>query len=115
MHEVSLVQSLFTEVRRALEGHPGAVVKVLHVRIGELAGVEPELLRRAYDALRETAGFPEAELWLVDEAAVWTCPLCGGELVRGAPLACTTCELPARLFRGGEMFLDRIEAVMNDV
>ena len=115
MHEVSLIQSLIAEVDRALAPHPGAVVHVLHVRVGELAGVEPSLFRTAYDALRGVGGLANAELVVVSEPAEWTCPTCDVELVRGEPLTCRQCGTSARLVRGGDVFLDRIEAVMNDV
>jgi hydrogenase nickel incorporation protein HypA/HybF len=115
MHEVSLIQALFAEVDRALAPHPGAVVHALHVRVGELAGVEPSLFRTAYDVFRGAGGLASAELVVVSEPAVWTCPVCSVDLARGGPLMCTECGAPARLVRGGDVFLDRIEAVMNDV
>lgn len=115
MHEVSLIQSLFAEVQRALGPHPGAEVHALHVRVGELAGVEPSLFQSAYDVFRGAGGLAEAELVVLTEPAVWACPRCGLELARGEPLVCGDCELPARLLRGGDVFLDRIEAVVNDV
>jgi hydrogenase nickel incorporation protein HypA/HybF len=115
MHEVSLMQALFVEVNRALAPHPGAVVHALHVRVGELAGVEPSLFRTAYDVFRGAGGLASAELVVVSEPAVWTCPVCNVELARGGPLTCTECGASARLVRGGDVFLDRIEAVISDV
>ncbi|MDB4945911.1 MAG: hydrogenase expression/synthesis HypA [Labilithrix sp.] len=115
MHEVSLIQALFEEVDRALEPHASAVVNAIHVRVGEHAGVDPELFRTAYDAFRSVGRLANAELFVVSEPATWSCPLCLVTLVPGTPLTCGRCGTPARLTAGGEIFLDRIEAVISDV
>lgn len=115
MHEFSLVQALFSEVRRALAPHAGATVSVLHVRVGELAGVEPELFRSAYETFRAAGGFASAELALTVEPAAWTCPCCLVDFARGSSLSCRKCGASARLARGGEIVLDRIEAEVAHV
>ena len=40
MHEYSIIAALVDRVAREAQGRPGAIVRKLHVRIGELAGVE---------------------------------------------------------------------------
>ena len=60
MHELSLIQALFEEVESQLAPHAGARVSALHVRVGELAGVDPELFRSAYAVCRD--GGPLAAL-----------------------------------------------------
>ncbi len=53
MHEYSIVGALIERVEReAAARHATRVVRV-HVRLGEFAGVEPELLVTAYDTFRE--------------------------------------------------------------
>ena len=53
MHEYSIVGALIERVEReATARHATRVVRV-HVRLGEFAGVEPELLATAYDTFRE--------------------------------------------------------------
>jgi hydrogenase nickel incorporation protein HypA/HybF len=115
MHELSLVTALFEQVKRALEPHPGASVSGLVVRIGELSGVDPDLFRSAYDTVREATDFPAAELSLDVEQAAWACPSCDIEIARGTPLQCRRCGAYARLARGGDVFLDRIEAEVPNV
>lgn len=115
MHEVSLIQALFAEVERALAPHTGAVVDAIHVRVGELAGVDPELFRMAYDAFRSAGPLARAELFVISEPATWSCPVCLVELPRGTPLTCGRCGEAARLTAGGDIFLDRIEAEVSDV
>lgn len=115
MHEYSLIQALFVEVDRALSAHAGATVSALHVRVGELAGVEPELFRSAYETFRQAGRLAHAELELIFEPAVWACPSCQLDIPRGSALTCAICGASARLTRGGEIFLDRIEAEIENV
>jgi hydrogenase nickel incorporation protein HypA/HybF len=119
MHEASLVGALLAQLRRerdrAAAAHPGAVVREVHVRIGALAGVEPDLFRSAFDLLKADGGAPEATLHLTVEAEAWRCPLCGGGASPGARLRCPTCDVGLVLAAGGELFLDRLELEVDDV
>ncbi|MBI2390878.1 MAG: hydrogenase maturation nickel metallochaperone HypA [Deltaproteobacteria bacterium] len=114
MHEASLVMALFDQIDRAVAAHPRARVQEVHVRVGELAGVEPTLLRTAFEAFRESRGRPEAALALIEEPAEWACAKCGDAMARGAVLQCA-CGGAARLSRGGDVFLDRLELEVPDV
>lgn len=115
MHEASLVSALFDQIDRAIAPHPGAVVRRVHLRVGELAGVEPELLRVAYETLRENRSCRDAPLELKSEPAEWRCTACGAPVARGGPLQCATCGGEAKLARGGDVFLDRLELEVPDV
>ena len=64
MHEYSIVASLVERVEQVAATHPGATVRRVHVRIGELAGVELTLLRTAYETFRERTVCDAAELAL---------------------------------------------------
>jgi hydrogenase nickel incorporation protein HypA/HybF len=115
MHELSLIQALFAEVESQLAPHAGARVCALHVRVGELAGVDPELFRSAYEVCRNGGPLAAAELELSFEPAEWKCSACQVDISRGQVLTCSLCGEPARLARGGEIFLDRIEAEIQHV
>ena len=67
MHEASLVDALFDQVDAAMAAHRSGRVRVLRVSIGELAGVEPELFRIAFEVLREERGYERAALELVHD------------------------------------------------
>jgi len=41
--------------------------------------------------------------------AAWGCPACGEAVQPGLALRCPRCDLPAKLTRGDEILLDRIE------
>ncbi len=109
MHEYSIVQALLGQVERHARHHGASAVHRLHVSIGELSGVEVELLETAYDTFRERSVCAAAALEIHPVAAEWSCPGCSRAILRGAALRCPECGVPARLTRGDEIVLDRIE------
>jgi hydrogenase nickel incorporation protein HypA/HybF len=115
MHEYSIVSALIDRVQREVDARPGAIVHRLHVRIGGLAGVELELLRTAFETVRERGVCGGAELVLALVPAVWQCPRCDRPIAPGAILRCPGCDRPARLSAGDEIMLERIEMEVPDV
>lgn len=115
MHEASLVSALCDQIDSTIAPHPGAIVRVVHVRVGELAGVEPELFKTAFELLRETRSCRGAALVVVAVAAEWRCVACDAVLARGGILKCAACGGEARLMQGGDVFLDRLELEVPDV
>ncbi len=109
MHEYSIVQALLDRVLTEARNRNATAVHHLKVSIGELSGVEPELLDAAYQMLREPTICAGADLEIVPVAALWVCPGCGNAIARGEPLQCPDCALPARLKQGQEILLERIE------
>ena len=51
MHEYSLVRALLDQVEREAHARGASAVHKLGLKIGALAGVEPELLASAYDVV----------------------------------------------------------------
>jgi hydrogenase nickel incorporation protein HypA/HybF len=109
MHEYSIVASLIDRVQQEAVAHGGTRVHRLHVRIGELSGVELDLLKTAFDTFRERTICEGAELSIEPIAATWACTDCNRNFERGAILRCDGCGRPARLIHGDEIVLDRIE------
>lgn len=93
--------------RRVPAGRPPCTR--LSVRIGELSGVEVELLTTAYETFRDRTVCEGATLDVQIVPARWLCPDCGDPIERGRPLQCVACNVPARLAEGDEIMLDRIE------
>ncbi len=114
MHEYSIVSALVDQVADAVRGHPGAIVRRVEVAIGELAGVETELLATAFETFRERTVCAAAELVIEARPARWQCPTCKAELARGEVLRCGPCATPARLVSGDEIILQRIELDAHD-
>lgn len=110
MHEYSLVQALVERVGAEAARRGALAVHRLTVRVGELSGVDPELLQVAYDTFREGTLCAKAPLVLERVPARWTCPRCGAAIPRGAALRCAACGVPARLEDGGDaLMLSQIE------
>jgi hydrogenase nickel incorporation protein HypA/HybF len=109
MHEYSIVQAIIDRASEEARKRGAVAVKGLSVRIGTLAGVEPELLKIAYDTFRERTLCADAPLSIRKVEALWRCPECGRSFPAGAQLSCPECRVPARLAQGDEIFLDRIE------
>ena len=62
MHEYSIVASLIDRVQQEAAAYGNARVHRLHVQIGELSGVELDLLKTAFDTFRERTICESAEL-----------------------------------------------------
>lgn len=109
MHEYSIVQALISQVEDQARRHGATSVGRIELRIGELSGVEVELLRTAFEVLRERSLCAGAELAIELVPATWTCPTCALLLQTGARLQCPECRAPARLTEGDEIVLQRLE------
>jgi hydrogenase nickel incorporation protein HypA/HybF len=115
VHEVSLVEAMFDQADRAIAPRVPAAVRKVTVRIGELAGVDEQLFRTAFDGCKTDRGYARASLEIVGEAAVWICKACGGVVTAGRTLRCAVCDGTARLHAGGDLILQRLELELNDV
>ena len=115
MHEYSLVSSLVDEVERQVRVHHAIAVHGVHVRLGELAGVDPALFRTAFEMIQPDTVCARAELTLISEPAVWLCPRCGKAVQPGAALLCPNCGIPARLDGGRDLVLHRLDLEVSDV
>lgn len=108
MHEYSIVASLVEKVEEIARERRAVSVRGLLVKIGELSGVETELLATAYDTFRERTVCENAEMTILPVAARWECPRCRQSIARGSVLHCARCQMPARLAEGDEIVLERV-------
>lgn len=97
MHEYSLVEALVRRVEEEARQRGATAVHALKVSVGELAGVDPELFRTAYETFRQGTLCAATPLTLERVPATWSCPGCGAAIDRGAVLRCAACGVPARL------------------
>jgi hydrogenase nickel incorporation protein HypA/HybF len=109
MHEYSIVQALVDRVDAEVTARHATSVQSLSIRIGELSGVDPDLLTTAYQTFRERTICQGAELYLTIVPARWSCEHCGQRIAAGSVLRCDICGSAARLAEGDEIMLDRIE------
>jgi hydrogenase nickel incorporation protein HypA/HybF len=109
MHEYSIVQALLERVEQEARAYGASRVHRVRVAIGELAGVEVDLLQTAYDTVRRRTVCDGAPLEIRRVEARWECGRCRTAIAKGMPLRCAGCGLPARLASGDEILLDQIE------
>ncbi len=109
MREDSLVSALLDRVEREAREHQAVAVARVRLRVGDLAGVEPDLLRTAFEMARAGTVCAGAELELVAVPARWACRGCAAPIAAGERLACPACGEPAKLVEGDELILDRLE------
>ncbi|MCA9597377.1 MAG: hydrogenase maturation nickel metallochaperone HypA [Myxococcales bacterium] len=99
MHEVSIAQAVLSRVAREAEARGARGVRSVDLVLGELSGVDAELLARAFAA-------SELEVRIQEVAASWRCAACDAS---AAGPRCARCGGPARLATGGELLIERIE------
>jgi hydrogenase nickel incorporation protein HypA/HybF len=85
------------------------MVHRVRVKIGELSGVEPELLDHAFKVVRDRGVCQDAELEIERVPAQWACPECGRMGEPGERLQCSLCRIPLALAGGDEILLEQID------
>lgn len=113
MHEYSIAHALLTRVAEAAAERQATRVRAVAVRIGELSGVDVELLATAYGTCAAGTVCAEAALEVATVRARWACARCGSPIAEGAPLRCR-CGGAATLQQGDEILLERIEIDVDD-
>ena len=108
LHEYSIVQALVERVEAIARERNALAVRRLLVRIGELSGVEPELLATAFTTFRANTVCEGAEMTILPVAARWMCSGCRRGIQRGEILRCAACGAPGRLSEGDEIILERV-------
>lgn len=116
MHETALVRSLLTQVRELAHAQGGGAVREIHVQCGQLSGVDPELVRLAFQRLRCDGGCGSAELVLEDVALAARCRVCKSEFSPlGFSFRCPGCaSTSVDVVRGEGFILESIVVAADD-
>ncbi len=110
MHEYSLIQSLLSRAEDEARRRGALRIHALAIRVGDLSGVDPELLAGAYEIAREGTPCAGAELRVTRVPAHWSCPTCRRTFAPGEVLRCAACRAAAVLSDGADaLTLDSIE------
>jgi hydrogenase nickel incorporation protein HypA/HybF len=112
MHEVGIAASVIEAVRTELRGRPaGSRALAVGLRIGELAGVEPESLRFGFDALIRESDLAPLRLEVEYLPRIQHCLDCDARFSADRyTLACPTCEsLRSECVSGDELDIAWIE------
>ncbi|EQB40455.1 hydrogenase nickel incorporation protein HypA [Sulfurimonas hongkongensis] len=111
MHEYSIVQSLLDSCEEnAIKNNAKKVIKVV-IKIGVMSGVEPELLRSAFEIFKEKTLCEEAEFVINIQQIIVKCNNCLKESVLvGIEYFCPTCNsVDLDILDGEDMYLMQLE------
>ena len=111
MHELSVCQALLDQVDRIAQEQGAITVHVIHLSVGPLSGVVPELLDNAFTLLRDTTIAAKAQLKIETAPVRIHCPSCDHEAtVTPNQLACPVCQdWRTTLVTGDELLLRNLE------
>lgn len=116
MHELSVCQNLLRQVAQLAADHDAQRVERIHVRIGPLSSVEPQLLEQAFP-IASAGTVAHAARLVVEPATVRVhCLECGGD-GEALPnrLLCPHCGAwQTRLTSGDELLLVSVELSKTD-
>jgi hydrogenase nickel incorporation protein HypA/HybF len=111
MHELSLMETVRDLALEQAAAHGAGRITAITLRIGSLAGVEPEALRFAHQVV--WAGTPaEGAALLIEEVAAtcWCAPCAASFAAEDGLCACPRCGAISReLLRGRELELASLE------
>jgi len=103
MHEIGIADSILQAVRVEAARHPCARPVRVGMRIGELAGVDPEALRFCLEILTDGTDLEHLQLEIEVCRRQHRCAACKSDfLVSGYDFRCPTCGGESKEFTGGD-------------
>jgi hydrogenase nickel incorporation protein HypA/HybF len=116
MHELSLAQAIWREVRRQMRSYPGGRLAALHVVVGALSGADPESLDFALGLVAADSDWPEATMDVRPEPVGLECRACGRRFdAPGLDLTCPGCGgLDVEVTRGRDLRIESLEIETRD-
>jgi len=112
MHELSVCRFLIRKAEEIAAEEGGKKIKLIGVHVGPLAGVEPELLERAFASAKIGTLAAEAELKIRNTPILAKCRKCGAEseLKSANLLTCALCHSgDLQLIGGNELMMASLE------
>jgi hydrogenase nickel incorporation protein HypA/HybF len=111
MHEYSIVQSLLDLCEQNAQANNSKKVTKVVVKIGVLSGVEPDLLKTAFDTFKEGSMCWDAEFAMHIQEVVIACRSCGDESqIARNEFCCPKCKSnDLKILDGEEMYLMQLE------
>ena len=112
MHEVGIAEYLVEVAEEHLQRVPHGPVRALHVRIGEMAGVNPDSLEFAFECLTNGTALEGAALAVERVPLAVDCDACGQRTpVADYVFRCASCGAETvRIASGREMQFVSIDA-----
>jgi len=111
MHEYSIVQSLLDSCEENARANSATKVTKVTVKIGVMSGVEPELLKTAFDTFKEKTMCEDAAFILNNQPIVIKCHNCAKETtLQKLEYCCPECQsIELDVIDGEDMYLMQLE------
>jgi hydrogenase nickel incorporation protein HypA/HybF len=111
MHEYSIVQSLLDSCEENAIANNASKVHQVVVKIGVMSGVEPELLRTAFDTFKEKTMCEDAEFIINMQNVLIKCKTCHKEsILEKLEYCCPACKsIELDIIDGEDMYLMQLE------
>ncbi len=111
MHELAVCESILRQVLTVASSRKAARVGRITLRIGPLAGVEPDLLRAAFPLIAAGSTCAGSTIEIEEISVVVVCRICGStSRVRPNRLLCASCfAWRVSVVSGDEMLLASVE------
>jgi hydrogenase nickel incorporation protein HypA/HybF len=116
VHELAICQSVLSQALAVAASREAAGVARITLRIGKLAGVEPDLLRHAFPLVAAGTPCEGAVLDILDSPVAVCCRRCGAtSAVPPNRLLCAACgEWRVSVVSGEEMLLASVELLTRE-
>jgi hydrogenase nickel incorporation protein HypA/HybF len=118
MHETGLAADVYRIAREAADARGGGRLESVALVVGELAGVEPDLIAFAWEAAVEGTGDEGARITIEWSAVRQTCAACGviPERAAGSWLRlCPRCDNPLAVSGGDELDVRQVSFLEADL
>ncbi len=111
MHEFSVVQSLLDLIENNAQDNNAKSVSKVVIKIGKLSGIEPHLLKIAFDTFKEKTICENAELEMIIQDVIAKCEDCNKEFkVENNNFICPECQsFNLKIIDGEDMYLMSLE------
>lgn len=103
MHELGIATSILQSAREEALRHPGARLRAVRVRVGELSGVNPDALSFCFETLARESELGPIKLEIESCPRRQHCPRCDQTFtVADYDLKCPQCGTAETEFAGGD-------------
>ena len=111
MHEYSIVQSLLDQCEENAKANDATKVKKVVVKIGVMSGVEPDLLKTAFDTFKEGTMCQDCEYIQNIQPIIIYCKHCNeSSTLQKTQYACPKCEsVELDVIDGEDLILMQLE------
>jgi len=117
MHEMSIMSSLFRILQEKAKEQKAKRILAITIRVGALAGVEPDLLTFAFEAFAQGTNAEGAKFIVNKSEMIGRCRSCRNEKFEfdRFVLTCPRCEsLDVEVLGGDELLVERMEVEIDE-